>query len=478
MSKRYQIRDPVHNFVELRDKEIKLVGTPVFQRLRGIRQLAMANLVYPGALHTRFDHSLGVCHVAGLLSRQLGLSDDETSLVRLAALLHDLGHGPFSHVSENLLERYADRSKLADGQKKEKIHELVTAHLIQSDQDILRILGEDTCREIVELLSIGHGQPALRSIVSGPLDSDKQDYLLRDSLFCGVEYGVFDIHQLHRSLVLHGADHEKELMIDPDGIHAVEQYVLGKYYLTTNVYRHKVRLITDQMLVRAIVRGIDEDGIDELRAIYAFDDTQEFYDRYTKWNDARLMSTFSGDSKPGTGCGRMFDRLQSRRLLKRVFQERIQNFVGLDVRGTLLSSGGNPKDDQERKAGETLRKEIERGLARILTEHFSRSGGDAVDPADVVVNVFDIKSVRTTSRNDEPGIMIATSGAPVFFQDESALFSSINESYTEAFVEVYAPAPAAWSDRTQRAKWLKALNKPIRDAIESALKPVPKGKSL
>jgi len=438
----------------------------------------MANLVYPGALHTRFDHSLGVCHVAGLLSRQLGLSDDETSLVRLAALLHDLGHGPFSHVSENLLERYADRSKLADGQKKEKIHELVTAHLIQSDQDILRILGEDTCREIVELLSIGHGQPALRSIVSGPLDSDKQDYLLRDSLFCGVEYGVFDIHQLHRSLVLHGADHEKELMIDPDGIHAVEQYVLGKYYLTTNVYRHKVRLITDQMLVRAIVRGIDEDGIDELRAIYAFDDTQEFYDRYTKWNDARLMSTFSGDSKPGTGCGRMFDRLQSRRLLKRVFQERIQNFVGLDVRGTLLSSGGNPKDDQERKAGETLRKEIEGGLARILTEHFSRSGGDAVDPADVVVNVFDIKSVRTTSRNDEPGIMIATSGAPVFFQDESALFSSINESYTEAFVEVYAPAPAAWSDRTQRAKWLKALNKPIRDAIESALKPVPKGKSL
>jgi len=437
----------------------------------------MANLVYPGALHTRFDHSLGVCHVAGLLSRQLGLSDDETSLVRLAALLHDLGHGPFSHVSENLLERYADRSKLADGQKKEKIHELVTAHLIQSDQDILRILGEDTCREIVELLSIGHGQPALRSIVSGPLDSDKQDYLLRDSLFCGVEYGVFDIHQLHRSLVLHGADHEKELMIDPDGIHAVEQYVLGKYYLTTNVYRHKVRLITDQMVVRAIVRGIDEDGIDELRAIYAFDDTQEFYNRYTKWNDAMLMSTFSGDSKPGTGCGRMFDRLQSRRLLKRVFQERIQNFVGLDVRGTLLSSGGNPKDDQERKAGETLRKEIEGGLARILTEHFSRSGGDAVDRADVVVNVFDIKSVRTTSRNDEPGIMIATSGAPVFFQDESALFASINESYTEAFVEVYAPAPAAWSDRTQRAKWLKALNKPIRDAIESALKPVPKGKS-
>jgi HD superfamily phosphohydrolase len=119
LSERHQIRDPVHNFVELREKEIKLVGTPLFQRLRGIRQLAMANLVYPGALHTRFDHSPGVCHVAGLLSKQLGLNDNaETDLVRLAALLHDLGHGPFSHVSESLLERYADRSKLAADQKK------------------------------------------------------------------------------------------------------------------------------------------------------------------------------------------------------------------------------------------------------------------------------------------------------------------------------------------------------------------------
>jgi uncharacterized protein len=99
LAERHQIRDPVHNFVELWEKEIRLVGTPLFQRLRGIRQLAMANLVYPGALHTRFDHSLGVCHVAGLMSKQLGLDENaETTLVRLAALLHDLGHGPFSHV--------------------------------------------------------------------------------------------------------------------------------------------------------------------------------------------------------------------------------------------------------------------------------------------------------------------------------------------------------------------------------------------
>ncbi|MBL9121378.1 MAG: HD domain-containing protein, partial [Phycisphaerae bacterium] len=92
MSHEFRLRDPVHNFIRLQGDEVKLVATPLYQRLRGIRQLALACLVYPGALHTRFDHSLGVCHVAGLLAEQLELSTDEVELVRLAALLHDLGH--------------------------------------------------------------------------------------------------------------------------------------------------------------------------------------------------------------------------------------------------------------------------------------------------------------------------------------------------------------------------------------------------
>jgi hypothetical protein len=470
LAERHQIRDPVHNFVELWEKEIRLVGTPLFQRLRGIRQLAMANLVYPGALHTRFDHSLGVCHVAGLMSKQLGLDENaETTLVRLAALLHDLGHGPFSHVSENLLERYADRSKLPDGQKKEKIHELVTAYLINTDQDIVRIIGAETSAEVVRLLSVGHGQPAMRSIVSGPLDADKQDYLLRDSLFCGVQYGVFDLHQLHRSLVLDGPNNEMELMIDADGIHAIEQYVLAKYYLTTNVYRHKVRLITDQMIVRAIFLGIEEDGLEDLASIYAFDNSPDFFRRYTGWNDARLMAAFSGDAKPGTFCSRIFDRLQSRRLFKRVFQERIQKFAEVEVRDLLLKVGD--------KANDALRKEVEEALATILNSFFQGERGEKVDALEVILNVFDIKSVRTTSRNDESGIPIATRGAPRFFQDESALFASINESYTEGFVEVYAPAPLTWADRTQRSKWLTSLKAPIRESIESIVGRTLKGTS-
>jgi HD superfamily phosphohydrolase len=452
MAEGHQIRDPVHNFLELTDDEMKLVGTPLFQRLRGIRQLAMANLLYPGALHTRFDHSLGVCHVAGLLARQLGLRDDEIRRVRLAALLHDLGHGPFSHVSENLLDRYADRSSLPPEQKKEKIHELVTAHLIESDPLITDILGGRTCREIVKLLSEGHGQPAQRAIVSGPLDADKQDYLLRDGQFCGVEYGVYDIHQLHRSLVLHGEDEDKGLMIDPDGIHAVEQYVLAKYYMTTNVYRHRVRLVTDQMIVRAIILGIEEDDQADLRDIYAFDNSHKFVERYTRWTDARLLIHFDDQAKPETLCGKMLGRLQRRELNKRIYSESLSEFDP-KINAPLLEIG--------KKQNDTLRREIEERIAEILESN----GLGKVDPLEVILHGFDIKSVRTTSRNDEEGMLVRRLPEPQPFEQASTLFASINDSYTDGYVEVYAPV--SWPDRTQRTRLLKSLKKPIREAIES-----------
>jgi HD superfamily phosphohydrolase len=454
MAGSHQIRDPVHNFLELWDEEIKLVGTPLFQRLRDIRQLAMANLLYPGAVHTRFDHSLGVCHVAGLLAKQLGLNPDETRLVRLAALLHDLGHGPFSHVSETLLERYADRSSLAASQKKDKIHELVTAHLIEKDPGIRDILGGETCRNIVKLLAVGHGQPALRSIVSGPLDADKQDYLLRDGRFCGVEYGVYDIRQLHRSLVLHGDEEEKELMIDPDGLHAVEQYVLAKYYMTTNVYRHRVRLVTDQMIVRAIVLGIEEDDLDELGGIFQFDNSPEFFEQYTKWTDARLLIGFDADARPGTWCGRLLKRLQLRQLHKRVYSEKVREFDA-QIGAKLLEIGERHND--------ALRHRIEGAIAEILRGE----GFQQIDDHEVILHGFDIKSVRSTSRNDEASMLVRRLPQPKPFEDESSLFASINEGYSEGFVEVYAPV--AWQDRTQRMKLFKKLKQPIRDALEGLI---------
>lgn len=450
-----RVRDPVHNFIALREIEVKLLATPLLQRLRGVRQLAMANLVYPGALHTRFDHSLGVCHVAGLMAECLDLNPDHTQLVRLAALLHDLGHGPFSHVSEYALERYADRGAIPAGQKKEKIHELVTAHLIQHDPDIARYLSEDMRSSVVRLLAAGHGHPILRSIVSGPLDADKQDYLLRDSHFCGVQYGVFDIHQLHRSMVKVGLDDELELMIDPDGVHALEQFVMAKYYLTTNVYRHRVRLVTDQMIVRAIVLGIEMDQLDDLRAIYSFDNSEDFFRRYTALDDARFLYQFDSSAKPGTRCGDLLTRLQRRQLHKRVFSARIEDFRDPQLK-SLLQDISKPKNA-------SLRADIEAKLAEVLGERLKHK----LDPLETIVHGFDIKSVRATSRNDEAAVMIARHPQPVPFDQHSTLFASIDEGYAESSVEVYAPV--TWETPTQRSRILKAVREPILEAISTVV---------
>jgi len=459
MSQEFQLRDPVHNFIRLRGVEVKLVAAPLYQRLRGIKQLALASLVYPGALHTRFDHSLGVCHVAGLLAEQLKLSQDEIELVRLAALLHDLGHGPFSHVSENLLEWYADRTKLKADQKKEKIHELVTAHFIRTDPDVGRLLGDDKRNQVIKLLADGHGQPALKAIVSGPLDADKQDYLLRDSYFCGVKYGVFDIHQFHRSLLLSGPDDEKELMIDPDGIHAVEQYVLAKYYLTTNVYRHRVRLITDQMLVRAIRIGIDAENNDDLRKLYTFDSSDQFYENYRGWDDARFTTTFGNGPVGDSPCRELVARLRERRLLKRVFNATLEDFESPELREVLTKI--------EKKENAAARLKLEEAIAAEVQKVF----GGTIDPRLVIIHIYTIKSVRVSSRNDEGSIMVARTGQdPVPFEEESALFRSINEGYTEGYVEVYAPI--TWGTETDKKRTREWLRAPIRQCIE-VIKPAP-----
>lgn len=457
MADAHRVRDPVHNFVTLRDTEVKLLATPLFQRLRGIRQLAMANLVYPGALHTRFDHSLGVCHVAGMMAECLELSAEDTELVRFAALLHDLGHGPFSHVSEYVLERYAKRETLPQDQKKEKIHELVTAHLINNDPEISRYLSEHKRQQIVELLSKGHGPPVLRSVVSGPIDADKQDYLLRDSYFCGVQYGIFDLHQLHRSLLKVGPNGEQELMVDSDGVHALEQFVLAKYYLTTNVYRHRVRLVTDQMIVRAIILGIEVDNQEKLRAIYSFDNSAGFFNRYASYNDARLLVEFDSIAKPNTKCGELLRRLQTRQLHKRVFSIRLDEFEEPDVKRAL--------QDISKPAMSALRGQIEARVTEVLNQQLKLVDEVKIDPAFVIAHAFDIKSVRTTAKNDEASIMIAGRPNPRPFDQESTLFKSIDDR-DDGFVEIYAPV--TWNTPTDRGRLIENLRQPLREAITAA----------
>ncbi|MEE9593907.1 MAG: HD domain-containing protein, partial [Candidatus Hydrothermarchaeales archaeon] len=172
------IRDPIHGDIFLTEPETKIVDSLEFQRLRRIKQLGMAYLVYPSANHTRFEHSLGAMHVASRVANTLQLSKDDSIKLRIAALLHDVGHGPLSHTSEELLERYMGQS-----------HEEITMELINNSDVSSILIDEGLNPEEVSSLILGKGG-RLGSLISSELDVDRMDFLVRDAHHTGVAYGV------------------------------------------------------------------------------------------------------------------------------------------------------------------------------------------------------------------------------------------------------------------------------------------------
>jgi HD superfamily phosphohydrolase len=230
----HEMRDPIHGFIKLSETEKRLIDTQVFQRLRRIRQLALAFLVYPGALHTRFDHSIGVMHIAGQICNRLQelehttICDTTVNRIRFAALLHDVGHGPFSHLSETLLKKFAPTQQTDMGQVREKIHEKITVDIIRNDTEINNILSPCECNFVVKMIEGKEKRRDWhRDIVSSELDADKMDYLLRDSYFAGVKYGEYDLEKLIESCYI--SDHpETQLALNSEGIYALEQFMLAR----------------------------------------------------------------------------------------------------------------------------------------------------------------------------------------------------------------------------------------------------------
>jgi uncharacterized protein len=232
------IRDPVHGFIRADALETALINSRPVQRLRFIHQLGFTFLVFPGAEHSRFSHVIGAMHLAGrlydaLCSKGEGLLPSrgpERRLVRAAALLHDVGHAPFSHSAEELFEGGID-------------HEEMTRRLLSTPEveAVFARHGDGIGTADVARLLHGGGSPTeklLSQVVSGELDVDKMDYLLRDSLYCGVRYGTFDLERL-LDTVLPLADPltgEWGIGIEEGGIHALEALVMARYYMFTQVY--------------------------------------------------------------------------------------------------------------------------------------------------------------------------------------------------------------------------------------------------
>ena len=440
MSLELEIRDPIHGFIYREPKERKIVDTPIFQRLRRLKQLALASLVYPGAVHSRFEHSLGAFHIAREVSKRLLTSDSDRELVRLAALLHDIGHGPFSHVSEPILKKFCKIKLDLDNQQ---IHEIISKIIIEKDPDLVRIMGVDQCRDIACLMSGKYGYRIMKDIVSGPLDVDKQDYLLRDSYFCGVEYGVYDGNRLIDALhVLNDVDDEQSLAISSDGINSVEQFVLAKYYMNVQVYYHKIRLITDEMISRAISLGIEEDKIEWLTRIYSYDGSDEHLNEYLQWHDEKLILEILSDRTPNGWAKRIFKKLRQRELLKCMFSAKEKQFenVAPEIRLAIFTK---PRD---------ICKLIEEKIANIYG--FERNL--------VIAKVVKFRPATQT----ESEIMVLHPSQPIPFHEASTLFGSVDEAIKEQRIEVYAPA--SYEDRDKKRQQREFYNRIFEMIIEIA----------
>ncbi len=237
------IKDPVHGYVEVPDFAVHILDSPPMQRLRHVKQLGFSYLVYPGANHSRFEHSLGTMYLADVMSRQLGLSPEDHRLVLASALLHDIGHGPFSHAIEPLLQEFSGRS-----------HHHVRSLL--KEQDIAVILEEEgiSTGEVSEIIE---GRHRLAGIIHGELDVDRMDYLLRDAHYTGAPYGTVDAHRLIRnSLVADGT-----IVLHESGINAAESLLIARTLMRPAVYFHHVSRIAEMMFSLAVLmHGGDDPG--------------------------------------------------------------------------------------------------------------------------------------------------------------------------------------------------------------------------
>jgi len=239
------IRDDIHGTIEIRELEKKIIDTWDFNRLHWIKQMGFANLVYPGANHTRFEHSLGTMELAGRISRALNLDKTTHELARIYGLLHDVGHLPFSHEGERALQKWIGN------------HEKIGKDIIMRGEisDILRT--RFSRKEISRI--VNPGKSIETTLTASDLGADRMDYLIRDNRNTGVAYGTIDVERIITQI---GLDKRKGMYINEGGIVAAESLLIGRHMMFCSVYLHHTVRIISAMLVAAIRRAVELDGVD------------------------------------------------------------------------------------------------------------------------------------------------------------------------------------------------------------------------
>ncbi len=301
------IRDPLWNNIRVDARALRLIDTPVFQRLRYVRQLGWAYLVYPGATHARFEHALGAWHLAGIAIQRLdeagaldGVSIEERAVVRAAALLHDVGHYPFSHALEEIGAPH---------------HEEVARPLVATG-DIAAILSEIAPDAPARVLSLmrGRSESPLQGLISGSLDLDKIEYLKRDALMCGVPYGEIDVDRLINALTVavDPVTGRLAVAIREKGLSALESLLFAKYQMYRNVYWHHAVRSATAMYKRLVDDALGA-GVLHVRDLASFSDEALLHTLEERWPSSLLHA------------------LRNRRLYKRAFECAAADLAGADI---------------------------------------------------------------------------------------------------------------------------------------------------
>ena len=236
-----RIKDPIHNYILLNDFFLDLLDSPPMQRLRSIKQLGMANLVYPGANHTRFEHSLGTYHLAKLFAKSQDLKKEGEFVT--ASLLHDIGHCPFSHAYESTIKRYG------------KSHVDLTCDKIEKSSLKDRI--EKNGLDVKEITSIIRGEGSIGCLLSGSIDVDRLDYIMRDSYYTGASFGYIDVGRLLTNLNVKN----NKVIVEENCISTVEAILVARALMYQTVYYHHTVSIANAMLRTALEQEIEKGSL-------------------------------------------------------------------------------------------------------------------------------------------------------------------------------------------------------------------------
>ncbi|MBP1933973.1 HD domain-containing protein [Ammoniphilus resinae] len=328
-------KDPVHRYIHVRYKTIwDLIDTPEFQRLRRIRQLGTTMFTFHGAEHSRFNHSLGVYEIMRRIVTKLEvLTEEERLLCLCSALLHDVGHGPFSHTFEKVFKTD---------------HEEWTRRIIEGETEIRRVLSEvsaDFPKKVSEVIGKTYPNKMIVSLISSQIDADRMDYLLRDAYYTGVNYGNFDIERILRLM----RPAEEQIAIKYSGMHAVEDYIVSRYQMYWQVYFHPVTRSAEVILKKLFQRAkllydcnyhfrifpeplvpFFKDGPAKLRQYLDLDEaTVIYYIREWKREEDTILSDLA-------------ERFMNRRLFKYIQYQPLDYLMWTDLQGLFEDAGLDP----------------------------------------------------------------------------------------------------------------------------------------